>query len=202
MPALPKFIKLTAIATLLILLLGGCGPKGPKGPETVAFRAVSAGAEVPGVGLGFARFFRDSTLFYDKIGGAGGGRGFNIAAINPATGEPSQPVQNFDTWLTRTTGAAMDAMLDFLDGLPNGTLVLIAVGDEAGLNADNSCQHLLFPWVEEILQELETLGSTQIRGYCFRDSWAMVAAKGEGKPREERLGSGIEVSAQTTLIIP
>src|SRR5205085_10819106 len=123
------------------------------------------------------------TPFYHKEGGAGGGRGFTIAAIAPGTGALLQPVQNFDTWGTRTTGTAMNAMITFLNSLPNGTVVLVAVGDEAGLNTDNSCTRFSFAWVEAGVRALEALGSTQIRNYCFRYSWAMVSIKGEGRVR-------------------
>lgn len=66
--------------------------------------------------------------------GDGGGRGFNVAAIDPATLRLRDPIQRFDTWASRNSGTAMIAMIAYLDSLPNGTIVLIAVGDEAGMN--------------------------------------------------------------------
>jgi hypothetical protein len=117
-------------------------------PQTVTLQAVSRGAVVPGSPLGFAEFRRDGAQFYHRNGGGGGGRGFNIAVIDSVTGALVQPVQNFDTWFTRGTGTAMNAMINFLDGLPNNTLILVAVGDEAGLNQDRSCNHLSGPWVK------------------------------------------------------
>ncbi len=166
----------------------------PPAPTTT-FRAVSAGASA---GF-FAEFLKDGTSFYYRTGGAGGGRGFNVAAIDPCTGELLQ-VQNFDTWGTSGSGTAMNAMIAFLNGLPNGTLILIAVGDEAGLTySPSNCAHLPYPWVESGYQVLEALGSHQIRNYCYWNSWAMVTFKGEGQARDEQLGNGIQVSAQTTL---
>jgi hypothetical protein len=167
-------------------------------PPATTLRAVSAGW----TSGNFAQFYRDDNLFYFGTGGAGGGRGFSVAAIDLCTGELLQPVQTFDTWGTRNTGVAMNAMISFLNGLPTGTLVLIAVCDEAGLTVFDGCTHLPHPWVEAGYQALEALGSTQIRNYCYRDSWAMVSIKGEGQAREEQLGHAAQVSAQTTIPVP
>jgi len=170
---------------------------------SITFRASSRGGNAPEFPfqLGVARFFKNGVLFYEKTGGGGGGRGFNVAAIDPLTGDLLQPVQNFDTWGTRSTGTAMNAMIAFLNILPNGTLILIAVADEAGLNQDNSCTFISAPWVEGGLQTLEALGSQQIRDYCFRYSFAMAAFKGEGMARDEQLANGVEASVQATLTI-
>jgi hypothetical protein len=170
---------------------------------SITFRASSRGGNAPEFPfqLGVARFFKNGVLFYEKSGGGGGGRGFNIAAIDPLTGDLLQPVRNFDTWGTRSTGTAMNAMIAFLNSLPNGALILIAVADEAGLNQDDSCTAIGFPWAESGIQTLEALGSRQIRNYCYRNSFAMTAFKGEGMARSEQLANGTEVSAQTTLTI-
>jgi hypothetical protein len=171
--------------------------------QAITFRAASRGAnaaESP-FQLGAARFFRNGTLFYEKTGGAGGGRGFNVAAINLQTGELLQPPQNFDTWGTRSTGTAMNEMVNFLNNLPNQTLIMLAIADEAGLTQDNSCELLNFPSVQSGIQTLEALGSQQIRNYCFRYSWAMVAVKGEGQARQEQLINGAEASAQTSVTL-
>src|SRR5262249_29457802 len=82
----------------------------------------------------------------------------------------------------------------FLHGLPPGTVMLIAVGDEAGLNNDNSCTHLLFTWVGEIIQALEALGSMQISNYCYQDSWELIAVKGQpSQVRDEKWGHAAQV---------
>lgn len=171
--------------------------------QTITFRAASRGAnaaEFP-FQFGVARFFRNGTLFYEKTGGGGGGRGFNVAAINLQTGELLQPPQNFDSWGTRSTGAAMNELINYLNNLPNQTLILIAVADEAGLNQDDSCNLLDFQWVQNGIQTLEALGSQQIRNYCFRYSWAMMTVKGEGQARQEQLINGAEAAAQTSLTL-
>ncbi|MEK6288867.1 MAG: FG-GAP-like repeat-containing protein [Acidobacteriota bacterium] len=167
--------------------------------QTAIFRATSAGCAVPSTSCGFAKFFKSNGEFYSASGGGGGGRGFNVVVIDPCTGAFLHPPQNFDTWGTRTTGTAMTNLTNFLDGLSNGGLVMLAVGDEAGLTQDNSCTHFSFPWIEPFYQALEALGSTQIRNYCFRNSWAIVAVKGEGVARSEQLANAVDVSAQTML---
>jgi Interleukin-like EMT inducer/Glycosyl hydrolases family 2, TIM barrel domain len=146
--------------------------------------------------LGVARFYRCGRFFYEKTGGGGGGRGFNVVALDPATSNVIQAAQNFDTYATRSTGAAMNAMISFLNGLPNGALIMLAVADEAGLTADSSCTHLSFAWTEAGFQALEDLGSLTIRNYCFRNSWSMIAVKGEGRARDERLSSGTGASVK------
>lgn len=161
------------------------------------FRAVSAG--------NFAEFLKDNFSFYKKFGGAGGGRGFNVAVINPCTGGLLQPVRNFDTWGTRDSGVDRKALIDFLDGLPNGGLILIAVGDEAGLNnfpEVDACSHLQRPWVTETFVALEKLGSQKIRTYCYRDRWAMISIKGQANALAEQLSRSAEVSIQTSLAAP
>ena len=87
----------------------------------------------------------------------------------------------------------------YLDGLPAGTLVLISVGDEAGLNGFETCTHLSFTWTENLYRTLEALGSHSIRNYCYWDSWAMAAFKGQGQAVEESLGTGVEASASAAV---
>lgn len=152
-------------------------------PNSRAYRALSSGftaAELP-FQNGVARFYDNAVRFYERTGGAGGGRGFNIATIDPCTGKLSQPVRNFDTWSDRnTTGDNMTAMVAFLNSLPNGTIVLISVADEAGLTQDLSCAHLNHPWVQAGFQTLQNFGSQLIGNSCYQDSWAMAVVKGQG----------------------
>src|SRR5205814_785969 len=69
-------------------------------PQTLTYRATSRGftaQEYPSQ-QGIARLFKEGAPFYQHTGGGGGGRGFNIAAINPCTGGLRQLTQNYDTW--------------------------------------------------------------------------------------------------------
>ncbi len=171
---------------------------------TTTLRAVSRGATADTMSFryGFAQFFKDGALFYNKGGGGFGGRGFNVAVIDGATGAVLDAGRNFDTWGTRMTGTAMNSLIAYLAGLPNGRVVMIAVADEAGLNIDRTCTRFGFPWVESGIQALEALGSTQIRNYCFWDSWAMIAVKGEGVAPQEQVGHAVEASVQATATLP
>ena len=135
-----------------------------------------------------------------------GARGFNVAVVDPATGALMGPVMNFDTYSANPiTGEPWLTMINYLNSVPTGALIMIAVGDDAGLtpNILQSCARRSGAWLEQGLQTLEALGSTQIRGYCFRDSWAMATVKGEGRARSEQLGKGgASASAQSTLSLP
>jgi len=169
----------------------------------VAFKAQSAGYNV--TINGFAEFFRDDALFYSKTGGAGGGRGFNIAAIDITKDDLIPMIRHYDTWATSGTGTEMIKMISFLDSLKSGTMIMIAIADEAGLTESTGnllCTKLSRSWVANCIQTLEALGSTKIRRYCFRNSWAMIAVKGEGRARDEQLGSTNVVSVQTTIKLP
>lgn len=150
-------------------------------PLTILFEAISDDMAI---------FKKDGVKFYEKHGYGGGGRGFNVAAISRTTGELIYPVKNFDTYASREDGKEMKAMIDFINSLPNGTLLLIAVADEAGLNtwpgmSYTSCTAKVNPYNEQGKQLLEALGSTMIRKYCYRYRWAMITIKGSGKLAED-----------------
>jgi beta-glucanase (GH16 family) len=167
--------------------------------EPMTFRAASDGALVPAEAWsnGVAGFFRNGTPFHYRRG-KDGGRGFNIAAMDTRTGEPIRPITAFDIYGGQQ--AAADAMVRFLDDLPDGTLILIAIADEAGLNAEGSCKPSGTAWANEIIQALENLGSRLVRDYCYRNSWSMIAFKGEGRARQERLGKGQEAVSQVRIV--
>jgi hypothetical protein len=160
---------------------------------------------------GYARFYRCGKQFYDLSGGGGGGRGFNVVALDPATGAVVRQAQNFDTWSTAQLCASDDpaaqltALVSYLNNVPSGSLVLLSVADDAGLNqpTGNTCA----PYAGSScyangLAALEALGSTQIRNYCFRDSWAMIAIKGAGHSIAEGLSGTNVVSLLSGLPDP
>jgi hypothetical protein len=169
-------------------------------PLRIEFSAVSAGALNNTRDLGFGMFTRDGESFYFKSGGAGGGRGIAVAHVDLSTGELVGAVQTFDTWSTQSTGAEMSALIAHLDAIPDGALVLVAVGDEAGLNRGFSCASNGFPWTSDGIRALEALGAQRIADYCFRDSWSLIAITGSGAVAEG-LASGVEVTASYTLEI-
>ena len=162
-------------------------------PTKITFQAISDIYSVS--------FIRDKNVFFNAPGFGGGGRGFSIAAISIVTGELIQPVRNFDTWATRDSGTAMRDMIEFINSIPDNTLLLIAVGDEAGLNpwpSYGSCGVKDNPYNEKGKKLLESLGSTLIRKYCYRDVWAMITIKGVGK-KDEKLSSGYNVTVTYAL---
>lgn len=156
---------------------------------------------------GYSRFYRCGRKFYDKSGGSFGGRGFNAVVLDPVTGAQLQAPQRFDTWWTRSEclqnnpAAAMYALVDYLDSAPAGSLIMLSVADDAGLSHDLSCNQFSSSCFETGLAVLGSLGSTRIRNYCFRDSWAMIAIKGQGVVAEG-LSTNNLVSLQTTLPDP
>jgi hypothetical protein len=129
------------------------GYQPPTAADAITFRAESRAPVL-------ARFWDNGALMYEGAGASmNGGRGFNIAAIDKSTGRLLAPIQRFDTWGTRSSGIDMNAMIAFLDSMPNGTILLIAVGDEAGLNQfpPQQCSFLPFSFVTAALQRLQGL---------------------------------------------
>jgi hypothetical protein len=155
--------------------------------------AWSEGATVDGntAPYGEATFAENGLVFSRRTGGGGGGRGVNIAAFAPGTAELIRPVTNFDTY---GVDGAWDAMIAFIDDLPNGSLMLIAIADEAAISVD-------YPPALRGVIALEAQGSQLIRSYLFRNSWAMACYKGQGVALDEKLGAGVRVTVQTTVTI-
>jgi hypothetical protein len=172
----------------------------PPPPLSITYRAESR--------FGFdARFWENGAFWYNGRGASlNGGRGFNIAAINRTTGRLIAPIQRFDTWLTRDSGGAMTAMNAFLDGVPNGTLLLIAVGDEAGLTyfpAQGACTDLPYPWVSQAFTRFAALGATLLSSYCYQDQWSLITIKGQGVALREALGGGsAHAISEATVSVP
>lgn len=156
-----------------------------------------------------ARFWENGAFWYAGLGASlNGGRGFNIAAINTATRRLIHPIQRFDTYQTRNSGEAMTAMNAFLDSVPNGTLLLIAVGDEAGINhfpgdPQGRCGVLPYAWVSQALSRFTALGATMLNGYCYQDQWSLITIKGQGVALDEALGNGASHAvSEATVTVP
>jgi hypothetical protein len=179
-------------------------------PRGLIFGTASRGANAAQYNgqYGFSRFYSCGRSFYSKTGGAGGGRGFSAVILDPRTGAQLAAPQTFDTYMTRSAcaqndpSAQMYALVNYLNAAPAGSLILLSVADEAGLNQDLSCNPFsTSSCFEGGLSALEALGSTRIRNYCFRNSWAMIAIKGQGLVAEGLSGSDL-VSLQTPLPDP
>jgi hypothetical protein len=160
--------------------------------------AVSLGCcNHPDVNFGtLAAFHRDGVTLYARRGGAGGGRGFNAVALDATSGIVIDGPRNFETWGTQRVGTAMNAFVDFLERQPNGAIVMIAIGDEGGLNVAQSCSPNGYPWTQRAYAALEALGARLIRNYCWRHSYSLIAVKGEGAKDEQLAGQGVQVTSR------
>lgn len=91
------------------------------------------------------------------------GRGWSIARVNAS----GQVVARgfFDVY--QGGSAEADRMAAFLEAIPSGDAVILAVADEGSKNLN-----------ERAIRAIETLGSSKIRGLGYRDSFALVGQKG------------------------
>jgi hypothetical protein len=171
--------------------------------------SIGANAQDAGIedlsGLGAALILRDDELlFWGNGGGTTTGRGFSIAVVDPRTHALVGSVETFDTFATRMTGGDEATRLAaFLDGIANGMLVLAVIGDDAGVNENGvdgePCAFLDDAGTRAALDRLAQLGSTELRRYCYRASWAMVAYKGKGRAEAEELIDGEPAHVTFTL---
>ena len=183
-------------------------------PYTI--KAISAGAYADTIpwGQGGAVFLINEKEVYRESGGNGRGRGFNVAVINSENGRLEGQPLNFDTWrsslflgIGSVQGEAHTNLVNHLTSIPKGKIVMITVGDEAGLNywpvanQLTNCEFNRESWSQNVLKTLQGLGSTNILNYCYNDSWAMIIRQGESVPLEEQLGKG-EIPAVVSYSFP
>ncbi len=181
-----------AVASLLLAT-----PAAVLAQPGATYRVVSQGNQG-----GRAEFWRNGVRYYRATGGSGGGRGFNGSLVGGVTGIPVE-MTHYDTWISRETGVDMGRLVDYLiNQVPDGSLVLIAVCDDAGLTqwAPFACQRLPYQWIDQLYEQLEALGSTRIRAYCYWYGWAFAAIKGRGMLGEQlSSGPGEEVSIEAVV---
>jgi interleukin-like EMT inducer protein len=161
-------------------------------PPTV-YRASSRGAA--GFSLGGVTIFKDGSAIYSKAGGGGGGRGWTMAAISPATGALLAPITTYDTWQNLTALAQLTADIR---ALPPGTILMLAVGDEAGLTLAHTCELKNDSRVHDFVALLESLGATKMRQHCHWGSHALALVIG-GRLLDESYVNGAEVAATVGL---
>jgi len=89
-------------------------------------------------------------------------RGHNLVVIDPKSG--NREVRIFDTFVSPDSA---NAMAEYINSLPDSTIVLAAIVDEGSLSM-----------TENAHQALESLGSALTRQVQERDSWALVGWKG------------------------
>lgn len=103
------------------------------------------------------------------------GRGLNVAVLDENTGEMIS-FACFDTF-AKECG---DYFAEFIENLPNGRIVAIAVKDTAVGVETNSLS-------DKALATCKSLGSKEIDKLGMRDSWALIAKKGEPNAAKEAL---------------
>jgi beta-glucanase (GH16 family) len=167
--------------------------------EPMTLRANSNGASVAEYAWsnGVAGFFKNNIAFH-FLRGTDGGRGLNVAVLDPRSGEPLVPIRSFD--LYGGGGLVAAELVKFLSDQPTGAVLLMAIADDAGLNLGTGCALKTESWVATVFQALEDLGSRLVRHYCYRNSWSMIAVKGEGRARQEAWKSGEEARTQTRIL--
>ncbi|MFQ6114748.1 MAG: C25 family cysteine peptidase, partial [bacterium] len=89
-------------------------------------------------------------------------RGHHLVVVYPQTG--ATETRHFDTFASSN---AADDMAKFINGLPEGSIVLAGIVDEGSSSM-----------TEAAYQALESLGSALTRQVEFRDSWALIGWKG------------------------
>lgn len=181
--------SLVALFTLLIFV-AACADDSVKPPMTITYQAFSEGTPDGYECNAYAYFQCDGVWFY----GGWCVRGFNVCVINYESGKIINKGVDFDTWISDYNKTKL---LAFLDSVPDGRMIMVAVCDEAGFSFNHKLQI-----DEDVRAYFEKMGSLKIRDYVYRDSWAFIAIKGKGKALDEAFAKyGEPVSAKTTLII-
>ena len=137
--------------------------------------------------VAFSPMSKNGQIFLNARGGGQGGRGINVAVVNPDTGQILD-VENFSTWpgngLSRG-GNEFLRMLSYLsdDALtPPGSLVLVGIADAGGFmnwgSLDEPTTYWARTWIDDALDFFESVGSTEIRNFNFHhEMWAMIYVK-------------------------
>jgi len=135
--------------------------------ETINLQVESGGGD----GKGFARI----SLNGRELRVVNYGRGLNVAVLDENTGEMIS-FACFDTF-AKECG---DYFAEFIENLPNGRIVAIAVKDTAVGVETNSLS-------DKALTTCKSLGSKEIDKLGMRDTWALIAKKGEPNAAKEAL---------------
>lgn len=104
-----------------------------------------------------AEIWQDDQLLWS------GGRGHNLVVIDGHTGQVVSK-KHYDTYASQ---ADADSMAAFVERLPAGTLVVVAIRDEGSV-----------AMTPRAYSALESLGSALCRHVGVRDSWALIGRKG------------------------
>ncbi len=187
-------MKMAVVMLSFVVVSWGCkGPTAPSKSEIMVLEVSSRGAAQPLSStffFGAVGFFRTlgknsrETLLF-KEGGGGGARGYNIIGLSPDTGEITYPWKTLDTWIYSSANVVLE---EYLNTITPGTIVLVGVADTTTLQESGT-------------RALEALGSKMIRQYQFRNSWAMIAIKGQGSALREGLSAVDAVTLSATFTV-
>lgn len=120
-----------------------------------AFRILSGAAKERGPKI----CFEDEMIMSDSQNNVG--RGLNVAVVDAKTGKV-HGTKSFDLW----GGDNSPPMIEFLNGAPSGSYILIASHDDASTRLTDDAKILI-----------EKHGSKDIRKLNFRASWVFVSSK-------------------------
>jgi len=137
-----------------------------------------------------AIFQLNGTTVFSRGGGDLGGRGLNIAILDEKTGNRIKEYQHFDSWWYQNDAAYKQSIANYLNAIPNGSIVMIAVVDNSGL--------FNYTIDQPIYLALEAMGSTQIQT-APQTSWAMITVKGTGKLAETSTTNSITATNYLTV---
>ena len=181
-----------ALADSALILTGYSG--GASGQLTLRLTVLPDQGDIPVrvVSGGFlagslARFDWNRRTLFSTTGG-GPGRGLSVMSVNPVSGAFSA-VRSFDTWGDEQASAALG---EYLARLPQGTLVLMAVADEATYRLSDGTRTAIASW----------FGSQSIRTLGYQHSWALIGRKGALKPLAEAASPDRQVVLERILTLP
>jgi len=177
-------------------------------PATRPYRVISRGYDAQEYTFenGTVWIFKDGAKLFSITGGSSG-RGFNVAVIDPSTEALQQSVQHFDTWSSANLGTNEFCDMDtFLGNVADEMLLLVGVADDTGLNYYNQCVFQNTNCAPSVRSRLAALGSQQIENYCYRDSLAIAAVKGQTSTLIEQRAHGdgnfVLGEAQARILLP
>ncbi|MBI4418525.1 MAG: hypothetical protein HY563_07090, partial [Ignavibacteriales bacterium] len=93
-------------------------------------------------------------------------RGYNVACLDAATASVEQ-FGAFRSYSDSPDTMLVEPLIQFLQNIQTGSIVLIALRDEGAVNK-----------TERMNQAIESVGSAMIRSLGFRSSWAIIGKKG------------------------
>lgn len=117
--------------------------------------------------------------------GTVGERGLLLLAVHPALGLVP-PVERYDVYDSASESARLEARLA---ALPAGTIVAMAIADDATLSMQPSLRSLI----------QTKLASTAIAGLGYQHSWAIIGKIGASPPMAEATSPNQTVNIQATL---